>query len=248
MHNFLNKINKMKPNFTTCCILICIFSNLSFANYTGTPKTPNLVEGCYSIGSAEELYGFAELVNDTTSSFTQDSKTCVKLTADIVVNEKVLIGNSLNNSDSLIPWTPINVFYGTFDGQNHSISGLYLVRTGALNEAGFFLNLTGLSESKPAVVKNLKIKDSYFEGEACVGAIAGQARDVQIENSATEAAIIAKKKRSRRFYRSCSPKPIHKEFLQHQHNKNLLQRRRSYWFVSFRDSRNFKQLQCRRCD
>lgn len=180
----------MKPNFTTCCILICIFSNLSFANYTGTPKTPNLVEGCYSIGSAEELYGFAEIINKGDKNAVNG---CVKLTEDIIVNNNVLKESKLNENKNLIPWIPINVFYGTFDGQNHSISGLYLVRTGALNEAGFFLNLTGLSESKPAVVKNLKIKDSYFEGEACVGAIAGQARDVQIENSATEAAIIAKK-------------------------------------------------------
>ena len=94
-----------------------LFGGKSFAAYSGTPKTPSKVDGCYQIGSAEELYGFAEMVNDTTSGFTQDSNTCVKLTADIVVNENVLINDTLNKKDSLIPWIPINVFYGTFDGQ-----------------------------------------------------------------------------------------------------------------------------------
>ena len=79
-----------------------LFGGKSFAAYSGTPKIPSKVDGCYQIGSAEELYGFAEMVNDTTSGFTQDSNTCVKLTADIVVNEKVLIGDSLNKNDSLI--------------------------------------------------------------------------------------------------------------------------------------------------
>ncbi len=131
-----------------------LFGGKSFAAYSGTPKTPSKVDGCYQIGSAEELYGFAEMVNDTTSGFTQDSNTCVKLTADIVVNEKVLIGDSLNKNDSLIPWTPINVFYGTFDGQGHTISGLY--GTNQSYDMGFFLRLIS------ATIKNLNYSgDSY---------------------------------------------------------------------------------------
>ena len=158
---------------------VLLLASFSFAAYSGTPKTPSKVDGCYQIGSAEELYGFAELVNDTTSGFTQDSNTCVKLTADIVVNEKVLIGDSLNKSDSLIPWIPINVFYGTFDGQGHTISGIYGTGTNRSYNMGFFLGLIS------ATIKNLNIVDSYFQNLNAgghLGAITAEGKDISIEN------------------------------------------------------------------
>lgn len=158
---------------------VLLLASFSFAAYSGTPKTPSKVDGCYQIGSAEELYGFAEMVNDTTSGFTQDSNTCVKLTADIVVNEKVLIGDSLNKSDSLIPWDPINVFYGTFDGQGHTISGIYGTGTNRSYNMGFFLGLIS------ATIKNLNIVDSYFQNLNAgghLGAITAEGKDISIEN------------------------------------------------------------------
>ena len=161
-----------------------LFGGKSFAAYSGTPKTPSKVDGCYQIGSAEELYGFAEMVNDTTSGFTQDSNTCVKLTADIVVNEKVLIGDSLNKNDSLIPWTPINVFYGTFDGQGHTISGLY--GTNQSYDMGFFLRLIS------ATIKNLNIVDSYFQNlnaAGYLGSITAGGKDISIENCTIQATL-----------------------------------------------------------
>lgn len=156
---------------------VLLLASFSFAAYSGTPKTPSKVDGCYQIGSAEELYGFAEMVNDTTSGFTQDSNTCVKLTADIVVNENVLINDTLNKKDSLIPWIPINVFYGTFDGQGHTISGLY--GTSLSYDMGFFIALVS------ATIKNLNIVDSYFQnqrGAGFLGSITAEGKNISIEN------------------------------------------------------------------
>ena len=174
---------------------VFLFGGYTFAAYSGTPRTPSKVNGCYQIGSAEELYGFAELVNDTTTVFTQDSKTCVKLTADIVINEKVLIGDSLNKSDSLIPWIPINVFYGTFDGQGHTISGIYHPNSGAVfSQAGLFSSLTHKPDNDPVVIKNLNIVDSYFNGyyAAAITATAyspDDASNLYIENCSVQALI-----------------------------------------------------------
>lgn len=169
-----------------------LFGGKSFAAYSGTPKTPSKVDGCYQIGSAEELYGFAEMVNDTTSGFTQDSNTCVKLTADIVVNEKVLIGDSLNKNDSLIPWTPINVFYGTFDGQGHTISGLY--KPNKIIDGGLFKSLMTKTDEDSVVVKNLNIVDSYFSGNyaGAITATASSSKEssnLYIENCFVQALI-----------------------------------------------------------
>ena len=164
--------------------LFLIFASFSFAAYSGTPKTPSKVDGCYLIGSAEELYGFAELVNDTINVFTQDSKTCVKLTADIIVNENVLTDDTLNKSKTFIPWTPIKVFYGTFDGQGHTISGLY--GTNQSYDLGFFLGLIS------ATIKNLNIVDSYFQNlnaAGYLGSITAGGKDISIENCTIQATL-----------------------------------------------------------
>ena len=165
-----------------------LFGGKSFAAYSGTPKTPSKVDGCYLIGSAEELYGFAELVNDTINVFTQDSKTCVKLTADIIVNENVLTDDTLNKSKTFIPWTPIKVFYGTFDGQGHTISGLYEPDSINVYGAGLFTELTAQTDEDSVVVKNLSIVDSYFSGNYA-GAITARGYNLHIENCSIQALI-----------------------------------------------------------
>lgn len=165
---------------------VLLLASFSFAAYSGTPKTPSKVDGCYQIGSAEELYGFAEMVNDGDETA---AESCIKLTADIVVNENVLTGDKLNKSDSLTLWIPINVFYGIFDGQGHTISGLY--KPDRINgyDAGLFKILTTRTDEDSVVVKNLTIVDSYFGGQY-VGAITAKGyNNLHIENCSVLAII-----------------------------------------------------------
>ena len=160
---------------------VLLLASISFATYSGTPKTPSKVDGCYQIGSAEELYGFAELMNTSTES--QESTTCAKLTADIVVNSNVLKNDTLDNSRTdFIPWTPIKSYSGSLDGQGHKISGLYFINDKRRGSAGFFLSITGELEDKHAYIKNLGITDSYFYGEQYTGTFIGLAKKVNLEN------------------------------------------------------------------
>ena len=73
----------------------------AWAQTTITPTTPlQDGDGYYLIGTAAELYGFAELVNN-------GNKTAnAKLTADIVVNENVLDANGEANTGDFVQWTP----------------------------------------------------------------------------------------------------------------------------------------------
>ena len=169
--------------------LFLIFANFSFAAYSGTPKTPSKVDGCYLIGSAEELYGFAELMNDTTNGLAQSSETCAKLTADIVVNENVLKND--NQNPNFHKWEVINHYSGSFDGQKHTISGLYFNDIDCFNLIGFFGYLVGNSEDQPATVKNIGIIDSRFVARWGVGAIASEAKNIIIENCYSSATIEA---------------------------------------------------------
>ena len=95
--------------------------------------------GVYQIGTAAELYWFAGLVNGTLADSTpQNTAADAVLTADITINENVLNENGTLNGTPANTWTPIGLYVsdnlaeytGTFDGQGHTISGLYYSGTG----------------------------------------------------------------------------------------------------------------------
>lgn len=137
-----------------------------FSGGTGTSSNP------YTISSAAELRYFSDAVR-TGNTF---KNKYVKLVADITINRNVLNRNGELNGDgsNFEPWIPIGrydpsyFFCGTFDGNGHTISGLYCNRPKGEN-VGFFGKLYGS-------VKNLTIKDSYFNGKSCVGGITGNTR------------------------------------------------------------------------
>ena len=155
---------------------------------TITPEAPTLdnTDNCYMIGSAAELYGFAEMVNGTGGGFNG----CGKLTADIVVNENVLTsatGTSNVNAETgeytgtepAHIWTPIGTkgsgtsskpFKGEFHGNGHTISGLYVNPQEQINSSykGLFGYVGG-----EVVIDGVGIVDSYISGFNYVGGLVG---------------------------------------------------------------------------
>lgn len=80
-------------------------------------KEPQLsVDSCYQITSKEELYAIPKL-----STFA-----CLELQNDIVVNENLLDaeGNPDSTRNDIMYWQPF-AFGGIFEGNGHTISGLY---------------------------------------------------------------------------------------------------------------------------
>lgn len=135
----------------------------------------------YEIGNAGQLYWFADKVN---KEFYGNANAV--LTEDIVVNKNVLNDGDLTKGvDGLRNWTPIEHYSGTFDGAQHTISGIYCV-SDTINEAGIF-QLTTSS----ATVENVGVLDSYFrlkEGYD-VGGIVGYNSGI-IRNCYNEAMVI----------------------------------------------------------
>ena len=135
----------------------------------------------YEISNAGQLYWFAGLVNGTLSGVTQSTSANAVLTANITVNENLLDslqydaeGNVSNGSD-FITWTPIadcmeaptTQYSGTFDGNNKTVSGLYL------NGNSARIGLFGSSEAD-GNIKNVGVVDSYFKGNDFVGGVCGR--------------------------------------------------------------------------
>ena len=122
-------------------------------------------DGAYEIGNADELYAFAAAVNGGNTAINGE------LTANIVVNQNVLKDDGTLNGDgsNFRVWTPIGIglgFMGIFDGNGHTISGLYL-NDDTRDGIGLF------REINFGTVRGVGVIDSYIRGRELVGGIAG---------------------------------------------------------------------------
>ena len=129
-------------------------------------------DAVYEISNAGQLYWFAGLVNGTLSGVTQNKSANAVLTKDIVVNKNVLKSDGTVNDGTFKEWAPIgtgetspNVYTGTFDGRNYTISGLYFNQ-----ENSYDIGLFGRNNGK---IANAGILDSYFYGTSKVGGVCG---------------------------------------------------------------------------
>ena len=137
-------------------------------------------DGYYEIGTADELYAFAAIVNSSFNSFN------AILTNDIVVNDVELV----EGTTDVRTWTPmgdrIRVFKGTFDGNNKTISGLYYN-----NKNNDYVGLFAYV-SATGVIKNVGVINSYFNGKDYVGGIVGNNRG-EVTNCYTAGIVSGKK-------------------------------------------------------
>lgn len=149
----------------------------------------------YQIGNAGQLYWFAALVaGDKTNAFFRaddpvaSNKVSAVLTNDITINPKMLDKNGKPYSDtsSYKEWKHIgdskHYYEGTFDGQNHTISNLFINNTNS-TLAGLFGYIGPIGAVKNVSLKDLYLRSSYFisdesimEGGICgvnMGAVSG---------------------------------------------------------------------------
>lgn len=173
------KPNDEFTNGTVCGLLNTALQNVNpdayfyqGANYPVLiviSNLPKLVDGVYQISNEKELYAFAQLVN----SGAEPSANAV-ITADIIVNTGVLKsdGTLADDTSSFTSWTPIgnssNKYTGSFNGQNHTVSGLYFNNT-STSYVGLFGCLGSGGE-----IRNTGVIDSYFRGYSFVGGICGE--------------------------------------------------------------------------
>ena len=126
-------------------------------------------DAVYEISNAGQLYWFAGLVNGTLSGVTQNTSANAVLTKNIVVNKNVLKSDGTLNDGTFKEWTPIatsaSPYTGIFEGQNHTISGLYFNQ-----EDSYDVGLFGRNNGK---IANAGILDSYFYGTSKVGGVCG---------------------------------------------------------------------------
>ena len=127
---------------------------------TDVNKPAQAEDGYYEIATAGQLKWFADEVNSGKPELN------ARLTADIDLS---------GVCSAATPWTPIGDrannqdYRGTFDGQNHKITGLYLENKGSLaNVSSYYTALFGLCDG--AAIKNVSV---YGEAKAVTRYVAG---------------------------------------------------------------------------
>lgn len=112
----------------------------------------------FVIANKADLKGFASIVNEQTDLFAGDK---VILVSDVAVN-KGTVNDDITDWEQ---WTPIGSiednrrFSGVFEGDDNSISGIYVTNTVTGSTTG--LGLFGGTETG-STIQNLRLEESYF--------------------------------------------------------------------------------------
>ena len=168
--------------------LICIFSLISL-NIKSFGAITQDSDGVYQINTKDDLKEFASIVNGGETSAN------AILTADIVFNSDEMIeaikqkGRAVLERTTAETWTPIgnesNQYKGIFNGNEKTISGLYL---NDINQHD--IGLFGYIGSG-GYIENVGVKSSCFSGGCFVGGLIGWCDgDISIENCYSENCIV----------------------------------------------------------
>ena len=133
-----------------------------FACGSGTKLSP------FIILTAEQLVHLSFVVNANDKNF---SGKYYKLAADIKLNDGKVIddkGGLVGDSTKLHKWTPIGnssiAFDGTFDGNGHTVSGMFINTTSTHN---------GLFGQSSGTIENLTVENSWVKGGNATAGILG---------------------------------------------------------------------------
>lgn len=141
-------------------------------DWDGTADTSWYVEGesAFTIDSAEELAGVSKLSLEENVTF--DGVT-LRLTRDIDLD-----GHK---------WTPIRTFDGTFEGQGHTVSNMYVEEKDAVS--GFFGYLSGGALVKDLTVADAEVVVPPTNGYFYQGVFAGWANNASVINCGTSGSL-----------------------------------------------------------
>lgn len=170
-------------------LLAFILCDLPFVSVAQDTSWYSESETDFTLTTADQIKGLSSLVNSGKSFKGKN----IKLGNNIALNN---LANITKGNTSLIEWTPIGTesypFSGTFDGDGHSVYGMYVNNPNA-ERTGFFGYVKGGS------VINFNIKKSYVCGSMYVGGIIGELYQGSIKNCSNWAMVETSNKSNSKF-------------------------------------------------
>lgn len=139
----------------------------SYAGGTGTEADPYLIETPQQLA---RMVGYDVLTNYTADVINGSTGKYYKLTADIYLND--VTASDWYTKSGLNEWYTgtASRFCGSFDGDGHTIRGLYFASNAAY--AALFPIIDSYAADR--YFKNIRIADSYICGSSMAGAVAGR--------------------------------------------------------------------------
>lgn len=153
-------VKSLKTSLCLLLIVLLVWPLPCLATGEVEEAPPRDAAGWFMISTAEQLYRFAEIVN----SDAPDSNAVLLCDIDLNPGRVYGPGGVVYGADPQ-QWPVINSFSGIFEGNGHTIKGLY-IKTTAKSAAGIFAINSG-------TVRNLKLAQCFVEGQADVGCICG---------------------------------------------------------------------------
>jgi len=146
----------------------------------------------YEISTAEQLLGLSLAMENNANDKTWTQGKTFKLTADIDLNPGVdwaaykaakLNGTEYTGTAPVNEWKSLDYFYGIFDGNGKTISGVWALgaQAGAGNDAGKLWGVFGGKATTGTAVKNVKLDNGYVQNSSEMdqfGGIFGAAENI----------------------------------------------------------------------
>jgi len=158
-------------------------------NYAQLGLTADYI-GYYAVENGGQLYYLTSAMIVLDPPIDNPSSANIVLLEDITINDNVIVDGELNDGQYLRQWSTFgeelyDPYKGTFDGQGHTLSGIYIHKTDGVYTVAPFDNVQG------ATIKNLGIIDSFLAAKGLTGGIVGNAENSTIENCYSEAILIS---------------------------------------------------------
>lgn len=201
MYLFVKNKRRIMAVFLTVCMVLTLIPATAFAGTSSTDVWDgnidtswyNTTDREFTISTSAQLAGLAAIVNSSAAGIARDlfEEKTITLAVDLDLG-----GVESSGSWSGSVWKPIGrsstKFQGTFDGNGHKISNLYIDKDGTntLTVQGLFGNIGNSGK-----VKNLHITSGYIEARATIGAIAGTSAGVVL-NCSSDVTIVGNDSRT----------------------------------------------------
>ena len=176
MNRLIEEMNEVAPEWSGKTTKLPEFKN---------NETTNKFD--WYIYNEPQMKFFANFVNQTLTAQDEKLMSDKNVTAEnIAITEQTTIylmndldlGARFDENGKLtlgVEWVPVGktkTLVGTFEGNNHYIKGVYV------NSDTKFCGIFGNTNT----IQNLTVKNSYIEGNICIGGIAGVVRGGKVEN------------------------------------------------------------------
>jgi len=151
--------------------------DLTLSVWTGEATTPTLSDGVYQINSAEDLAGFAALVNAGNSSISA----VLNVNVDLNENAFTPIGaKAYKNGSNGVNFD--KAFGGEFDGGGHTIKNGSIASASDIYNMGLFGFVVGGGVVKNLILDDITVTNTQSENEAAAGVVVGAIYKGTIQN------------------------------------------------------------------